>query len=483
LAYWLAAEPVGAAETESSVSTAIIPIECEAIKLGEPHGVQLTKTGLTFSRAISIDEWADFGQQLKKIEGTLQWWIGDWLNYGEKTYGENYTEALAITGYDYQYLRDMKYVSQAVELSLRNDNLSWTHHRAVAALEPEQQAEMLTRAHTNNLSVRELRDMVKRFNPEPSKLPKTSTVPTLDHEALATRLRIVSATITEYYASPLADLHPHGRYCGGLNGHGIVYAAEDGNKDTVGLLLLRQNQNGQCIVRLLAQDWDARIGQTLLKHALKHHTNVYALCDDLDLKEYLAMYTGRMHEVSREFVPASELFSDLPDTFDWAEQSCIDYLTEHPDIHQRLIENSKALGIRMRPSGNPLSPEQIQEKLEDVEQAGKKLSLLRPRTVMRYEPIETAEPRMNIESVEEIDETTASSRIDELDTEPEPPKSPEFIAARQAHEKAAGELKSLLKTNGIDADVTRSKTDGKFHVVWHDVTTEQVHEFAGRFKA
>jgi hypothetical protein len=209
-----------------------------------------------------------------------------------------------------------------------------------------------------------------------------------------------------------------------LNGNGIVYVAKNGNKDSVGWLLLQQYKSGQCIVRLLAQDWNVGIGQALLKHTLLHHTNVYAQLDDLDSKEYLEMYKGLMQEVSRKQEPAPELFSDLPDTFDWAKPSCISYLAEHPEAHQRLIDNSKALKIRMRPGGNPRSPEQIQEKLENVEQAGKKLSLLRPRTVMRYEPIETAEPRMNIESVEEIDETTDSSRIDELDTEPATQQTP-----------------------------------------------------------
>jgi len=66
---------------------------------------------------------------------------------------------------------------------------------------------------------------------------------------------------------------------------------------------------------------------------------------------------------------------------------------------------------------------------------------------------------------------------------PKPPKNPELVAKIQAHEKATTDLKILLKKSGIDADVSRSKADGKFHVIWHDVTIEQVHELAETFKA
>jgi hypothetical protein len=63
-----------------------------------------------------------------------------------------------------------------------------------------------------------------------------------------------------------------------------------------------------------------------------------------------------------------------------------------------------------------------------------------------------------------------------------PEKNPELVAKIQAHEKAAIALMVLLKENGIDAKVSRSKTNGKFHVTWHDATAEQVQKFAETFK-
>ena len=57
--------------------------------------------------------------------------------------------------------------------------------------------------------------------------------------------------------------------------------------------------------------------------------------------------------------------------------------------------------------------------------------------------------------------------------QPKPPKDPELV---QAHEKSARELKAMLKTNGMDADVFRSRSDGEFHVTLRGLTEAQVRQ-------
>jgi predicted DNA binding protein len=44
----------------------------------------------------------------------------------------------------------------------------------------------------------------------------------------------------------------------------------------------------------------------------------------------------------------------------------------------------------------------------------------------------------------------------------------------QAHERAARELSASLKQQGIDAEVSRSKTEGKFHLTLRDLTPKQI---------
>lgn len=85
------------------------------------------------------------------------WWIGDWLLYGTAKWGERYVEAAKITGYDSKTLRNIRYVSSCFDLSLRRDNLTWSHHALLAGLEPGEQRRWLDRATADRLTVGDLR--------------------------------------------------------------------------------------------------------------------------------------------------------------------------------------------------------------------------------------------------------------------------------------------------------------------------------------
>src|SRR5262249_1898255 len=71
--------------------------------------------------------------------------------------------ASKATRYDVAELRDIAYVSRNVAASLRNDALSWSHHKAVASLDdPDEQRRFLTLAAKEGWIVSELRDAIKR---------------------------------------------------------------------------------------------------------------------------------------------------------------------------------------------------------------------------------------------------------------------------------------------------------------------------------
>jgi len=96
-----------------------------------------TKTALVLPDNISFDEWLELGETLKRMDASVQWWIGDWLNAGERNYGEMYTQALDETVASYQTLRDYKWVTGRIELSLRKDNLSFSIHKEMASIKNE----------------------------------------------------------------------------------------------------------------------------------------------------------------------------------------------------------------------------------------------------------------------------------------------------------------------------------------------------------
>ncbi len=60
-------------------------------------GFELTPTGLVISGNVTYEQWAGKLDQLRLMEGSIQWWIGDALNYGEQRYGEKYAQAVDPT--------------------------------------------------------------------------------------------------------------------------------------------------------------------------------------------------------------------------------------------------------------------------------------------------------------------------------------------------------------------------------------------------
>ena len=101
------------------------------------------------------------GSLLSGVKNTLRWWIGDWCSYGEHHYGATYAAALAETGYDYKTLANAKYVAGRFEFSRRRENLSWSHHAEVAALESAEADAWLDRAVAKHWSQRTLRAQMK----------------------------------------------------------------------------------------------------------------------------------------------------------------------------------------------------------------------------------------------------------------------------------------------------------------------------------
>ena len=101
----------------------------------------ISPTGIAFHAELSVEEWKALGTRLGSAGRSLGFMIGDWLNYGEGKgeWGNTYDEAMRITGLDLKTLRDYSSVSRKVKLSLRNEKLSFEHHKKVAPLKDEKE--------------------------------------------------------------------------------------------------------------------------------------------------------------------------------------------------------------------------------------------------------------------------------------------------------------------------------------------------------
>jgi hypothetical protein len=125
-----------------------------------PSKVSLTALGLEIHGPLTKEEWREIGLRIGGALTSIAFVIGDWLVYGEgrdaqltfwaeipesdKVPGPVYAEAARLTGLDVTTLQNYAYVSRRVPRSLRNEHVSWEHHKKVAKLrEPAEQTRWL----------------------------------------------------------------------------------------------------------------------------------------------------------------------------------------------------------------------------------------------------------------------------------------------------------------------------------------------------
>lgn len=101
-----------------------------------PKSGQLSKTGWSLPANLTEAEWKEAGSALAKVEGAMNWWLGDWWAFGEHGYGDRkaLVESDEWEGPAFQTCADSAYVSKAFETSRRREVVTFSHHREVASL-------------------------------------------------------------------------------------------------------------------------------------------------------------------------------------------------------------------------------------------------------------------------------------------------------------------------------------------------------------
>lgn len=129
-----------------------------AIYLG--HCV-MTPVGLKMPDDLPHDEWEFIGEKLKRLQGSLQWMIGDWVNQADRiSYGDHQSFAEQI-GFRVKTIYEYAYVARQLEFSIRMENLSFGHHQLVAGMDAPEQKKWLEAASKDDWSVAELRKQIK----------------------------------------------------------------------------------------------------------------------------------------------------------------------------------------------------------------------------------------------------------------------------------------------------------------------------------
>lgn len=129
---------------------------------------------------LPYERWEDLGRFFGSLGRRVNWYIGDWLNFGEQIYGhaaaqgvesttkERYNEAERVTGLDHGTLMNIRGICERIARERRRSELGFWIHAAVAPLDPEEQIEWLQRAIDEGWTRSQLQDAIKEAkNPTP----------------------------------------------------------------------------------------------------------------------------------------------------------------------------------------------------------------------------------------------------------------------------------------------------------------------------
>lgn len=144
----------------------------------------------------TIEEWEQCGVWLSTIRESIHWWIADWVNYGERMFGEDAAQGISAridgaanaTGWKPETIAQYARVGRQVPPERRREGVSWSHHREVADLTPEKQTEWLDRVEREDMSTDRLRGELRAAKGDAHCWLLVRCVDPADRETLKSRL-------------------------------------------------------------------------------------------------------------------------------------------------------------------------------------------------------------------------------------------------------------------------------------------------------
>ena len=125
-------------------------------------GFEFTPTRLIAHGDPTFEDWERVGIFLRYVDTGAQFWIGDWLNYGEPVYGEKYSQALEHTGYELSTLETYAWISRSVPPSNRKETIPFGYYsNGLAALSPSDQAMWIQRILDEKLKRGEFKTLLR----------------------------------------------------------------------------------------------------------------------------------------------------------------------------------------------------------------------------------------------------------------------------------------------------------------------------------
>lgn len=133
----------------------------------------MTPVGMEFpKKKLPFVEWNHIGIQLASMHNAAPWLIGDWYNYGDRTYGEMAASAEAIADAVSQSgqqlspatVQEYSYIARSFEITNRFVNLRFKYHVIVRAETPAKQKKYLVVAVQEKMTTGQFKSYVDGEN-------------------------------------------------------------------------------------------------------------------------------------------------------------------------------------------------------------------------------------------------------------------------------------------------------------------------------
>jgi|2_EtaG_2_1085320.scaffolds.fasta_scaffold126354_1 hypothetical protein len=134
------------------------------------EGVQVGPLGATIEENITFEAFEEGLRNCHLLASASLWSLGDLLAYGEGRgdWGESYTQAISLAQRSYWTLTQAVRLAKAYPPGERVANISWSHHRDVAAIkDPAERRQLLEEAVKHHWSREELRAQRTKFEGDP----------------------------------------------------------------------------------------------------------------------------------------------------------------------------------------------------------------------------------------------------------------------------------------------------------------------------
>lgn len=140
-------------------AVAEIPEQESSVEFFKYPECKFTTTQLIIPKGMPFERWEALGRDLRKAGKGVQFWIGDWIRYGEHEYGEKYSQAMDATDKALKTLQNYVFVAKNVHSSRRRelDVVDFSTHAEVASLPAKEQERILAAAEKDSMTVKQVR--------------------------------------------------------------------------------------------------------------------------------------------------------------------------------------------------------------------------------------------------------------------------------------------------------------------------------------